>query len=142
MDEIQNPKQGILDQTSGTNLLVDQTGESIDSPKSATIVRGSSTPTSFASAEKQAWLSVGNVNLAANESHIQDHLKSKFPGRKFSVEALPVREEAKSRTFKVGADFEILDELYKSENWPKNIKIRRYRFFRGKHGKPEDTNRR
>ncbi|KAL3288025.1 hypothetical protein HHI36_002477 [Cryptolaemus montrouzieri] len=48
----------------------------------------------------------------------------------FIVEQLAEREGANCRPLKVGVDLEILDDLYKGENWPENITIRRFQFFR------------
>ncbi|XP_045464834.1 uncharacterized protein LOC123674052 [Harmonia axyridis] len=69
----------------------------------------------FSSAKQKVWIHIGKI----------------FPGHSFSIEALTPKNESNSISFKVGGDMKLIDELYKSENWPEGITVRRYKFFRG-----------
>lgn len=85
---------------------------------------------SFSSAVRRAWLSVARADKDTTSQQVLDHLRGNFPGHTFVVEPLPVREDAKSIAFKVGADITLLDKLNRPELWPKGIIVKRYRFFR------------
>ncbi|KAL3288246.1 hypothetical protein HHI36_002695 [Cryptolaemus montrouzieri] len=65
-----------------------------------------------------------------------EHLKSKFPYIRSHVDKLPERENANSSSLKVGADLDLMEELNKSENWPINMTIRRFKFFDGVEAQP------
>lgn len=93
---------------------------------------GTDLSSAFRSAEGQAWFHVGKAGLGSTENDVLAHLQTKFPDGKFSVEMLPQNENATSRSFKVGTELNLLDEMYKGENWPKNISIRRFNFFRSR----------
>lgn len=58
-----------------------------------------------------------------------EHLQTKFPGQPFTVETLPVRQGAPSISFKVGANISLLEDIYKDENWPENITVRKFKSF-------------
>uniref|UniRef100_A0A1Y1NJF7 Uncharacterized protein n=1 Tax=Photinus pyralis TaxID=7054 RepID=A0A1Y1NJF7_PHOPY len=84
----------------------------------------------FCAIQKRAWLYVGRVALGTENSKIKNYLTEKFPNSQFEVEQLPKRDDARSIAFKVGADIELIDELYKGENWPAGVFIKQFRFFR------------
>lgn len=96
------------------------------------VVQGTAKSSSFSGAPKYAWIHVGRAGLETDENSVEKHLKLKFPDKKFIVAALPQRDGATSRSFKVGGSLDIVDQLYKSENWPENISIKRYHFFRNR----------
>lgn len=95
------------------------------------IIMGTESSTTFVSSQRKAWIYVGRANVDTKEETVHSYLKSKFPTRQFTVEKLPQRENAHSSSFRVSADINMTDELYKCENWPENIVVKRYRFFRG-----------
>lgn len=89
-----------------------------------------SLPLSFASAARKAWLYVGRADKNTTPEQIKKHLKDNFPSQDFIVESLPVRDNANSIAFKVGADISLIDDLNTPDLWPKGIIVKRYRFFR------------
>lgn len=89
----------------------------------------------FSAADKKAWLYIDNVNKEANENDIKIFLNDKFPSAKFEIEEIAKHEQNKSsnKSFKIGFDFSILSEMQNSEIWPKNVIVRRFKFFRQKY---------
>lgn len=83
---------------------------------------------SFAAAARRAYLYVGNVNINATEESLVAYLKSKYPEKEFVVEALPVRDNAQSKSFKLVCDFTLLESLNSPESWSNGIIVKR--FFR------------
>lgn len=83
----------------------------------------------FSSSKQRVWLHIGKVEVGTTPDMILDHLKDQFPERKFVVEALPVKPEATSISFKVGGDRDLVEDLYSGDNWPSGITVRRFSFF-------------
>lgn len=99
-----------------------------------TIIEGTMSAASFQGRERKAWIWVGRVSVGTEEVRVLEHLQERFPGRAFSVEKLPFRDGAYSCAFKVGADLSLMDELYKAENWPRGVSVRKFRIpFRRQH---------
>ncbi|XP_044765982.1 uncharacterized protein LOC123322179 [Coccinella septempunctata] len=84
----------------------------------------------FTGIPKLCWLHLGRVNMNTNREQILDHLKKTFGRDDFVVEQLPKRDDAKSISFKIGADISLLSDVYAGDKWPENVTLRRY-FFRG-----------
>lgn len=84
----------------------------------------------FSAAVSKAWLHIGKVGRGTSEQIVLQHLKANFPNESFTVGALPVRDDANSVSFKVGADMRLLNELTRPEIWPKGVTVKRFRFFR------------
>lgn len=82
----------------------------------------------FAAVARRAYLYVGNANLCATEETVSQYLLGKFPGRTFIVEALPTRQNAQSRAFKLTVDYSLLTDLLSPEVWPDGILVKK--FFR------------
>lgn len=97
--------------------------------KKPTITGTENSQGSFTSATRRAWLHVSRAGNHVKEEDIVDHLTKKFPRSEFHVQMQPKREDASSVSFKVGADFSLLDELNKPETWPEGIDVKRFRFF-------------
>ncbi|XP_063921238.1 uncharacterized protein LOC135136039 [Zophobas morio] len=76
---------------------------------------------SFAEVTKRAWLHLGKVQLNTTPEQVQNYLQTTFPNKQFIVEQLPTRENANSISFKIGADYSLLEELQNEENWPENV---------------------
>ncbi|KAL3269617.1 hypothetical protein HHI36_008681, partial [Cryptolaemus montrouzieri] len=81
---------------------------------------------SFTAVPKQIWVHVERAGLNITEDIVRNHLEKKFPTRKFTIRGLPIREDARSRSFSVGTDPDLMEDLYKGENWPCNITIKRF----------------
>ncbi|CAH0561686.1 unnamed protein product [Brassicogethes aeneus] len=92
-------------------------------------VVGSATETAFQSAPRKASFHVGRASLNTSVENISNHFSKKFNRNEFLVEKCPSREGAKSVSFKVESTFSLLEEMYKSENWPAGITVRKYRLF-------------
>ena len=87
----------------------------------------------FSAAVKKGWVYVGRTNLNTTRQNVHDYLNKKYPDNNFQVEELASNPNAGSKSFKVGTEIGLLDELYKGENWPKGVLIKRFQFFRHKH---------
>ncbi|KAJ3655462.1 hypothetical protein Zmor_004561 [Zophobas morio] len=103
-----------------------------------TIVRGchdsENQTSSFSAAarRRRAWIYVGRTHTNTTPEDIEKYLQERFSNHNFIVEPLPRREDATSAAFKVGADFLLLDQIYKEENWPRNVIVKKFEFFRHK----------
>lgn len=82
----------------------------------------------FSGAVKRLWLHVGKVTIGTQVSQIEKYLNKKFPDNKFTVDELPLHPEAKTMSFKVGADFSLLEDLYNGAVWPKGVMIQKFKF--------------
>lgn len=96
-----------------------------------------SQPLGFVGAARKAWLYVGRADRSTTAGQVEQHLKGRFSGQDFVVERLPVRDNANSIAFRVGADISLMDDLNKPSLWPKGIVVKRYRFFRPRSGIPQ-----
>lgn len=84
----------------------------------------------FSSAPKRALIHLGKVSLNTKKETIERYLHDTFGKRDYFVEPCPVRENAKSMSFKIEADYSLLNELYTSSNWPTGVTVTRYKLFR------------
>lgn len=118
------------DQQRPTNGNRNQTQN--DTRSKRIIIRGSAQPegTTFSAVNKQRiWLSVSKVGETTGEE-IKTYLEDKFDGHTFIVESLPKHEQAVSSAYKVGADMDLMDQLYTGSTWPEGVLVQRYNFFR------------
>lgn len=46
-----------------------------------------------------------------------------------------MRDDARSISFKIEADYSLLESLYDAGNWPAGVKVSRYQLFRNKNTK-------
>lgn len=79
---------------------------------------------SFVAAEKKAWLYVGRANSDTRPEHVRTYLETKFPTHKNSFTVQTITNINNDRpvnniSFKVGVNFTLLDEITKSDVWPK-----------------------
>lgn len=79
--------------------------------------------------KKRAWLYVGKIDPKHSEADLLRYLQGKFVNRHFDVEKLTKIDNAHSVAFRVGIDFDLLDDVYKPDMWPNDVVIKRY-FFR------------
>ncbi|CAH0564878.1 unnamed protein product [Brassicogethes aeneus] len=97
------------------------------------IMRGTATTNhEFAAADRKAWLYIGGCKKGTESKQIIKYLEEKHQETSFIVEEIPKRSENKSQnmSFKVGFPLSLLEELNKPEFWPRDIIIRRFKFFR------------
>ena len=79
-------------------------------------------------------ISIGRVRKTTTCDQVRKALEGKHNDKNFVLEALPSNENAITASFKVGATASLLDELYKPENWPHNILVKRFKVFRKRQG--------
>lgn len=53
-----------------------------------------------------------------------------FPNNAFIIEDIPLKENYQFRSFKVGIDKSIRENILKEEIWPEGVEISNYDFFR------------
>ena len=136
-DGQKNVKKGEND-----NLTLQNNNKQIEPPTKKVIWGDNEIPSSqlsFAAAAKQAWLHVGKVQLGTEANKIKSYLESKFHNHTFRVEPLPVNENATTMSFKVGADYSLLDKLNNPSIWPKGVAVKRFSFFRGRGQRSQRT---
>lgn len=98
--------------------------------KTVTTIKGTGAENQLLkSTNRRAWIYVGKVDKNCDEDRLLEFLRAKFVGRSFSVEKIS-KEEHGSNAFKVGFNFELLEEITTESFWPNGIIIRRFRFFR------------
>ncbi|KAJ3644232.1 hypothetical protein Zmor_026902 [Zophobas morio] len=86
----------------------------------------------FSAATKKAWIYFGRVKRGTTCENVTSFLTNKYKGKQFEVKDLPGNQDARSTSFKVGADLDLLEHLYKSDNWPAGVLVKKFnfRFFR------------
>lgn len=95
----------------------------------AAVVRGNGPDNqNFQCAKEKIWVFLGRCLQETTSEHISAFLGSKYAGRTFVVEDLNSKGYFKS--FKIGADKEISDDMYNASNWPAGALIKRYLFRR------------
>ena len=95
------------------------------------------TDDTFSGAVKRLWLHVGKVTIGTQTTQIEKYLKKKFPNNTFTVEGLPQHPEARTISFKVGADLSLLEDLYNEAVWPKGVMVQQF-LFRNKLFRPQN----
>lgn len=83
----------------------------------------------FAAAERKAWFFVGRVRDGVNVQDIQNYVEGKLPGQKVDCEKLSTL--GTSGCFKVGVSFDEKVTLEQESFWPRGVKVKQFRFFRG-----------
>lgn len=96
----------------------------------STICGTAASDASFAAVVRRAWLFVGRAKMSVTVDDVGLYLRNKCPGYSFDVQNLTTNEKASTRSFRIGLDFHLLEDLNKPEFWPCNIVVRRYNFFR------------
>lgn len=91
---------------------------------------GTQNTSKFTAVSRKSWLYVGRVTPGTGVTGIKNHVDETFPGHEFEIEMLPKWKDGKTESFKVGIDYDLLDEAYISDNWPKGSLIKKYSFFR------------
>ncbi|CAH0555117.1 unnamed protein product [Brassicogethes aeneus] len=86
----------------------------------------------FKATEKKEWIYVGRARPETTEKHIKDYLISKFPNENFEISEIKKHESStsKNKSFKIGMQYSIKDEVLKPEIWPENLIIKKFWFFR------------
>ncbi|KAL3266320.1 hypothetical protein HHI36_010498 [Cryptolaemus montrouzieri] len=121
-------KNVIADNENKLTVLLINSAHGTKTPKKKKVVlgtraAGSDSASNLMGAEKLCWIHVAQVSREATKDIVQEHLKKRLPIKKFMVDQLPEREGTSCRALKVGADIDLLEELYKSENWPQNYQV-------------------
>lgn len=75
-------------------------------------------------APRRLWIHVSKLSLDATKDNVLVYLKSKIPDTVFECEKLPTL--GTNSAFKVGAPFNLLEELNNSNFWPAGTRVRRF----------------
>lgn len=82
---------------------------------------------------KRAWLHVAGIDLNVTEDNLTNYLNDKYKRSDFLCFKLDSNNLQPSfSSFKIGADFSLLDTLEKPENWENGLRVSRFNFFRQK----------
>lgn len=73
---------------------------------------------------------MGRVTPGSGLQEMKQHVSATFPGYETIVEMLPKWKNGKTEAFKIGLNYDLLEEAFKSDNWPKGSLIKKYTFFR------------
>lgn len=123
------PKQGNQNQPINSSGK-QENGKELTNKNKNKIVGSNMEEKCFKSVPRRAFVHLGRVHPKTTPDDIKKYVVSTFKRNDFVIEPCPVRDEAKSVSFKIETDISILENLYSSENWPKGVTINRYRFFR------------
>lgn len=130
------------DQTAAHNQYINSGGANIRSQRNGhknkpKVLYGSGTQTStksgFTAVSRKTWIYIGRATPGTSENSIRDLLAEKFPQSNFIIEKLPKWKNGVTESFKIGADYELHDEIFISDNWPQGTLIKRYKFFRNEN---------
>lgn len=88
-------------------------------------------PTIYAAkVQKKTSIYIGRLDKQVSEDALRSYLRSTFgDAEDFSIHEQKVRS-GDYRSFRVEARLELLDDLLCSSNWPENILVKKFRFFR------------
>ena len=113
------------------------------------IITGTSKPQDettncFRAADKRAWFYVGRTSSDTTSKQVHQHLENKFPGSNITVEDLisvdrDKHKQNQTKSFKVGINFNLLEQMQSADVWPENVIVRRYRFFRDNRDKRNNS---
>lgn len=95
------------------------------------VIKGTGTENcSLQSANKKAWLHLGKINKDCKEEDVVELIKAKFPENKTEIVVEKIsREDSTSASFRLGIDFDLLEEVNRGDFWPRGVIVKRY-FFR------------
>nr|CAI5861326.1 unnamed protein product [Callosobruchus analis] len=116
LSQIEINKQGELHRPRNINKQVVGTLESDNSESS-----------SFQAEEEKIWIHVDRCKAGVQGEAVKKFLEKTFPGKLFTVDLLR-REGCPS--FKVGAPYDLKEQIFLECNWPKNIIMKPFKFFR------------
>lgn len=80
-------------------------------------------------AEKKAWLYVGQLRESTTVDTVKEYLKKN--GVEGDIDCEELNTKGNSKAFKLGIQFNFLEDVENSQFWPVNVRVRRFRFFRG-----------
>ena len=81
----------------------------------------------------KAYTFLSNIDKGVALADIQDHLKTVFGvSESFKIEEVPARSE-EIKSFKITSKPEIQTRLLDHNNWPSEVVVRKFGFFRGTH---------
>lgn len=105
-------------------------------PKNSARITGTAEVTDneiIKAAEKKAWLYVGKLSKETTAEKLRQYLTARVPLESVIIDEIPKGNgnESLAKSFKVGFDFHLLDDLTKHDLWPKGVVVKPFRFFRG-----------
>lgn len=82
-------------------------------------------------ADRKAWFYVDRAARNTTCNQLANYIKTKFPRVVMEVEELKqTNSNSTTKSFKLGVDFSLLEELSCPDFWPENIIVRRFKFLR------------
>lgn len=83
-----------------------------------------------ADVQKRTSIFVSRIDKQVSAGDLQDYLRSTFgPAENFLIEEQTVRS-GDYRSYRVQARLDLLKQLLEPSNWPENVLVKRFRFFR------------
>lgn len=116
--------------TSNKNSLNYQKKVNPPKKQNAVFGTGNKSKSNLTAVSRISWLYVGRVTPGTGLQGMKQHIDVTFPQNSCVIELLPKWKNSKTEAFKIGFDYDLLDEAYNADNWPKNALIKKYTFFR------------
>lgn len=89
------------------------------------IIRGNDTSENeFSCVASKVWVFLGRCHTETQVTDINSYLNKKYPDRQFIIEDLNSKGLYKS--FKIGADMDLIEDLYNPSNWPQGALVKRF----------------
>ena len=105
-------------------------------------LRGQNTNQSsiLTAASRRAWLYVGRTSRDTTTEILMEYVSKKLDSDDVCVEELSADKQMQkySRSFKIGINYDFLELVEDPNFWPKDIVVRRFRFFRAGKIPPYD----
>ena len=89
----------------------------------------------FSAAEKKAWVYISRCNKGSTVDGLKKYLGHKLPNistNNYDISIIS-HDDSKFISFKLGFHFDLQPQIMDSTFWPKNVIIKRFRFFRNTH---------
>lgn len=87
---------------------------------------GSSPDEIFEAPTPKLWLYVGRCKPDTTESKISNYLKKRLPSHEFEI--LKLTTKGVNASFRLAADMNLYDQLYKPDFWPERVVIKKFIF--------------
>lgn len=94
-----------------------------------TIIRGSGEATNnHLCVQSKVWIFLGRCSTSSTTEDVMSYLKDSNPDNTFEVTDL--QSKGRYKSYRIGADLELKDYLFRPESWPKGAVVKRYLFRR------------
>lgn len=93
------------------------------------IGESSESSNTFAASSPRLWVYVGRCRADTEVKDVETYISTRIPNGNVNVEKL--QSKGSNSSFCVRIDSDLKEQIYDPKFWPKNIIVRRYKFFRG-----------